>query len=124
MFDIVTDSTFNDFLKKNENVVAYFWAATCGACKAQDVILNQIEKTFPNRLKIAQIDVNRSPALNYAYQIMGTPTLMFFKRAKIVRFKAGEGVRTDRLVGARGLPQLQGIISFLINMKIVPKETN
>jgi thioredoxin len=124
MFDVITDSTFNDFLNKNENVIVYFWAVTCGACKAQDVILNQIIKVFPNKIKIAQIDVNKNPALSFAYQIQGTPTILFFKRAKIVRFKAGTSGRTDRLVGARGLHQLQGIISFLINMKIMPKETN
>ena len=124
MFDVITDSTFNDFLNKNENVIAYFWASTCGACKAQDIILNQIEKVFPNRIKIAQIDVNKNPALSYAYQIQGTPTLLFFKYAKIVRFKVGAGARTDRLVGARGLPQLQGIVSFLVNMKILPKDTH
>lgn len=124
MFDIITDSTFNDFLKRNENVIAYFCAATCGACKAQDVILNQIEKLFPNIIKIAQIDVNKNPALSIAYQIQGTPTLLFFKDAKIVRFKVGMKGRTDRIVGARNLNQLQGIISYVINMKIMPKESN
>jgi len=46
MFDVITDSTFNDFLAKNENVIVYFCASTCGACKAQDIILDQIENTF------------------------------------------------------------------------------
>jgi thioredoxin 1 len=124
MFDVVTDSTFNDFLKRNGNVIAYFWAPTCGACKTQEVILNQIVNTYPNRIKIAQIDVNKNPALSSAYQIKGTPTLFFFKQAKIVRFKAGSGERVDRLVGARDFNQLQGIISYFITMKIVPKETN
>ena len=124
MFNLITDSTFNDFLKRNENVIAYFWASTCGACKAQDEILNQIEKVFPNRIKIAQIDVNKNPALSFAYHIQGTPTLLFFKAARIVRFKAGTSERTDRLVGARNFNQLQGIISYFINMKIMPKEPN
>jgi len=124
MFDVVTDSTFKDFLKRNENVIAYFSAPTCGACKTQEMVLNQIEKAFLNRIKIAQIDVNKNPALSFAYKIQGTPTLLFFKAAKIVRFKAGTRGRTDRLVGARSLNQLQGIISYFINMKIMPKETN
>jgi len=124
MFDLVTDSTFNDFLKKNDNVIVYFWGPGCGACKAQDTTLNQIVNTYQNKLKIAQIDANKNPALSSAYHIKGTPTLLFFKHAKIVRFKVGSGGRTDRLVGARDFNQLQGIISYLINMKIVPKETS
>lgn len=119
MFETVTDNSFNQFLQNNENVIVFFSATWCGPCKVQEPILEQIINAFPN-IKVAQIDVDRNPALSSAYGIKGTPTLLFFKQGKIVRFKAGPG-RVDRLVGAQDINRLQKLVSYLIKMRIVPK---
>lgn len=119
MFETVTDNTFNQFLQSNENVVAFFSATWCGPCKIQESVLEQIANSF-STIKIAQIDVDKNPALSSAYGIKGTPTLLFFKQGKIVRFKAGSG-RVDRLVGAQDFNRLQKLISYLIKMRIVPR---
>jgi len=123
MFEPVTDDSFNRFLQTNENVIAYFSATWCGPCKIQEPVLEQIAQSFSNILKIAQIDVDRNPALSSAYGIKGTPTLLFFKKGKIVRFRAGPG-RIDRLVGVQDFNRLQKLASYLIKMKIVPKSRN
>ena len=120
MFDIVTQETFTQYVKDNENVIAYFWATWCGACRAQDPILEKIINVYPNQIKVARIDIEKNPSLALAYQILGTPTLMFFKKGNKVRFKSKKAGRIDRLVGAQDFRRLQGIVRFLIDMKIVP----
>lgn len=121
MFDIVTQENFTQYVKDNENVIAYFWATWCGACRTQDPFLQKLINTFPSQIKIARIDTEKNPSLALAYQILGTPTLMFFKRGNKVRFKSKKGDRIDRLVGAQDFRILQGIVRYLINMKIVSK---
>jgi thioredoxin 1 len=122
MFETLTDNSFNQFLQNNENVIAYFSATWCGPCKMQEPVLEQIANSFPN-IRIGQIDVDRNPALSMAYGIKGTPTLLFFKQGKIVRFKAGSG-RVDRLVGAQDFNRLQKLVAFLTKMRIAAKSKN
>ncbi len=119
MFDTVSQENFTDYIKVNETVIAFFTAAWCGACRLQDPILNRVIETLSNRIKIAQIDVDQNPNLARAYHILGTPTLMFFKKGNLVRFKSKGGGRIDKLVGVQELTKLQGIIQYVINMKIV-----
>lgn len=121
MFDMVSQENFTQYVKDNANVIAYFWATWCGACKAQDPVLQKILNAFPNQIKVARIDTEKNHSLALAYQILGTPTLMFFKKGNKVRFKSKKAGRIDRLVGAQDFRTLQGIARFLINMKIVPK---
>ena len=121
MFDLITQDNFTEYVKKNANVFAYFWATWCSACRAQDPILQQIMNAFPNQIRVARIDTEQNPSLAMAYQVFGTPTLMFFKKGNKVRFKSKKGGRIDRLVGAQDFRRLQGIAQYLINMKIVPK---
>ncbi|MFX1293518.1 MAG: thioredoxin family protein [Promethearchaeota archaeon] len=119
MFEMVTQDNFIDYLQSNENVIAYFWATWCGACKAQNSILEQIIKSFPNKIKVAQIDIDRNQNLALAYQILGTPTFIFFKNGKKIRFKSKAGDRIDRFVGVQDFRRLQGPVRYIINMKII-----
>ncbi|MHA1264374.1 MAG: thioredoxin family protein [Candidatus Helarchaeota archaeon] len=118
-YDVVSQDTFRDYLKSHENVLVYFWMPWCGACKMQEPVLQQIKKVAGPYLKIARVDLQQNPALAQAYQIIGTPTLMFFKQGKKVRFKSKSGGRIDRLVGAQDFRRLQDIVRYLLNMKIV-----
>ena len=121
MFDIVTQNDFTDYVQKNENVIAYFWTNWCGACRAQNPILEQIIRTFPNQIKVAQIDIEQNPNIALSYQTLGTPTLIFFKNGKKIRFKSKAGARIDRLVGAQDFRRLKGIVQYILDMKIMKK---
>ncbi len=122
LFDMVTQNNFTEYVKSNENVIAYFWATWCGACKAQDPVLEQIATVFPNQIKVARIDTEKNPSLAIAYQILGTPTLMLFKKGNKVRFKSKKGGKIDRFVGAQDFRHLKGVVNYLINMKIMKRE--
>ncbi len=119
MFDQVTQDTFTAYVKNNENVLVYFWAPWCSACKSQDPVLQQIQQTYPNQIRVGRIDTQKNPDLATAYQILGTPTLMFFKNGKKVRFKSKSTGKVDRLVGAQPFKPLQAISKYIIDMKII-----
>ncbi len=121
MFDDVNQDNFSPFLKKNENVIAFFSATWCGPCKMQIPILEQILQTFPNKIKVAHINVDQNSNLARAYRITGTPSLIFFKKGNLVRFKSRAGGRADKLVGLQDFDRLQGVVQYVINMKIISK---
>lgn len=117
MLEWISQDIFPNFIRMNENVIAYFFSPQCGACIIQKQILEQIERMLGNKLHIGEIDVMTNGRLAMDYGITATPTLMFFKKGKKVRFKF-KGNRVDRLLGAQDFNRLQGVVNFLINMKI------
>ena len=117
MLDLIYQDNFNNYIKKNENVIAYFFTPQCGACGMQTPILEKISQIYQNKLKIAKIDASQNPNLAMAYQISAVPTMIVFKKGKKVRFKS-RGNRIDRLLGARDFNSIQGMVNYLINMKI------
>ncbi len=117
MIEWITQDIFPNFIRMNENVVVYFFSPHCGACAIQKPILEQIANKFGNKLHIGEIDVITNGRIAMEYGITATPTLMFFKKGKKVRFKF-KGNRVDRLLGAQDFNRLRGVVIFLINMKI------
>ncbi|NVM01581.1 MAG: conjugal transfer protein TraF [Candidatus Helarchaeota archaeon] len=118
MLEWISQDIFPNFIRMNENVIAYFYSPQCGACKFQTPVLEQITSIFGNKIHIGQIDVMTNNRLAMEYGITATPTLMFFKKGKKVRFKF-KGNRVDRLLGAQDFNRLRGVVNFLINMKII-----
>ena len=116
MLEWISQDIFARFIQTNENAIAFFSAPQCGACTIQNTILEQLSNIYQN-VHIGKIDVTQNGRLAMDYGIMGTPTLIFFKKGKKVRFKS-RGTRVDRLIGAQDFNRLQGIFNFLINMKI------
>ncbi|MHA1380479.1 MAG: thioredoxin family protein [Candidatus Helarchaeota archaeon] len=116
MLEWINGNIFQNFIKRNENVIAYFSSPSCGACNIQSPILEQIANIYRNRLHVGQIDVSRNARLAMDYGITATPTLIFFKNGKKVRFKS-RGSRVDRLLGVQNFNKLQGVVQYLINMK-------
>lgn len=117
MIDGVSQDNFYEYIQTNENVIAYFFTPQCGACRMQSPVLEQIAQIFQNKIKIAKIDASQNPNLANSYQINAVPTMIFFKKGKKVRFKS-RGNRVDRLLGARDLRSLQGVVQYLIDMRI------
>ena len=78
-----------EVINSNVPVLVDFWAEWCGPCKALAPILNEIALEAGNKLKIAKINVDDSPALATQSNVMNIPTMILYK--------GGEEV--ERLVG-------------------------
>lgn len=89
------DSWDSEVLQDKGLVLVDFWAVWCGPCKMIAPIVEELSKEYAGKVKVAKLNTDENPEVSGRYQIMGIPTLMFFKDGKVV----------DKLVGA--LPKVQ-----------------
>ena len=69
----------------NGVTVVDFWAPWCGPCLMQRPILEDIAQIFLEKATIAKVNVDDSPALAERFNVQGIPTVIIFKRGKVVK---------------------------------------
>ncbi|CAN5414095.1 thioredoxin [soil metagenome] len=84
----LTAEGFNDIINANEIVLVDFWASWCGPCKAFAPTFAASSEKHPDVL-YAKVDTEAEQGLASAAQIRSIPTLMAFKKGKLVFNQAG-----------------------------------
>jgi thioredoxin reductase (NADPH) len=79
----ITAEEFNDTITDNEIVLVDFWAAWCGPCKAFAPTFAASSDQHPD-VVFAKVDTEAQPQLAAAADIRSIPTLMAFKKGKLV----------------------------------------
>ena len=93
----VTDAEFEaQVLKSDKPVLVDFWAEWCGPCKMVAPILEEIATEQAGKVRVAKVNVDENPGLATKFNVMSIPTMIVFK----------DGQEAQRLIGARGKPQL------------------
>ena len=86
-----TDESFKQEVLESElPVLVDFWATWCGPCKMIAPLVDEFAKEYAGKMKIGKVDVDNNFKIPTQYGIMSIPTIMFFKKGKIM----------DQLVGA------------------------
>ena len=86
-----TDESFKQEVLESElPVLVDFWATWCGPCKMIAPLVDEFAKEYAGKMKIGKVDVDNNSKIPTQYGIMSIPTIMFFKKGKIM----------DQLVGA------------------------
>jgi len=107
------ESTFETYIKENENVFVMFYAPWCGHCNnmkpayvevAKDVNIEQKANG-----KVAAVDCTTNPSIAKKYGVKGYPTLKMFQHGK--EFTAYKGPRTS-----------EAILDFIKNPVVAPTE--
>ncbi|MGM9947122.1 thioredoxin [Floccifex sp.] len=80
---IVNTEEFNALM--NENLVLVdFFATWCGPCKMLAPVLEKVQETLNDKVKIVKVDVDQSPDLAAQFGVMAVPTMILFKNGKQV----------------------------------------
>ena len=84
----ITAEQFNDIVSDNEIVLVDFWASWCGPCKQFAPTYATSSEKHPD-VVFAKVDTEAEQQLAAAADIRSIPTLMAFKKGKLVFNQAG-----------------------------------
>jgi len=81
-----TDQNFQEEVENNtELVLVDFSAPWCGPCQLMGPIIDEVIKEYENKdIKIGKLDIDENPVVAEKYHIMSVPTIMLFKKGKII----------------------------------------
>jgi thioredoxin 1 len=86
----VSDATFDaDVLQADRPVLVDFWAEWCGPCKMFAPVLDDVAKTYGDRLRVAKLDIDANPQTPGKYGIRGIPTVILYKGGQVHAQKVG-----------------------------------
>lgn len=70
-------------------VLVDFYSTTCGPCKMLSFVLDDLDKTYGEDVKILKVKFEENPELVEANSVEGYPTLIMYKDGEEVSRKAG-----------------------------------
>ncbi|MCO7722144.1 thioredoxin [Myroides odoratimimus] len=88
-----TMSNFQELIDRNQLTLVDFFATWCGPCQMLAPVLEEVKKELQDDISIIKIDVDKNTALttqySTQYQMRGVPTLMLFRKGKLLWKQSG-----------------------------------
>lgn len=80
-----TDQNFEEEVEKSKApVLVDFWAVWCGPCQMMGPIIEELAKKFDGKIKIGKLNVDENPNTAQKYEVLGIPSLKFFKNGEVI----------------------------------------
>lgn len=102
---IVTDATFATAIVSPTLTVVDFWADWCQPCQIMSAYVEMLARAYGERLRVLTLDVDENPGSAEEAQVMGLPTLIFYR----------DGVEVHRTTGVTSYEDLQRQIERLLS---------
>jgi thioredoxin len=100
----VADSHFEEqVLASPLPVLLDVWAPWCVPCRGMEPVIEGLAASLSGRVRVAKLNLDRSPRSSARLKIQGVPTLIVFKG----------GHEVARMVGARGRSELLRVLGEL-----------
>jgi len=80
---------FESIISESRPVIVDFHAVWCSPCKMQSPILKEVATELGDKIRIIKIDVDQNTEIAGKYSIQSVPTLIIFKRGKLVWRQSG-----------------------------------
>lgn len=91
----ITDENFETEVKKYDGAVLLeFYSDSCIPCKRMSPVLAEIEENFP-QLKTAKYNVNTDSRIAEEYEVLASPTILFFKNGEETERRRGVVKKTE-----------------------------
>lgn len=81
--------SFNTLIQSEKPVLVDFFAEWCGPCKTLAPLLREAKLQLGEQATIIKVDVDKNQQAAAAYNVRGVPTLILFKKGKIVWRQSG-----------------------------------
>ena len=90
----INDSNFKtEVLDSNDLVLLDIWGPNCPPCKQLEGIIAELAKKYIDKpVKVCEMNIHNGRQIAGKFQVMGTPSVIFFNKGKEV----------DRIVGFKG----------------------
>lgn len=76
----VSSDTFEkEVLQSALPVLVEFYSDSCVPCKQMSPVLGDLEDDYEDRLAVVKVNVNFDAQLAEQYEVMASPTVLFFK---------------------------------------------
>jgi thioredoxin 2 len=100
----VTESRFEEqVLSSSLPVLLDVWAPWCVPCRGMEPVIEELATSLAGRVRVAKLNVDRSPQAAARLRIQGVPTVIVFKG----------GHEVARMIGARGKGELMRALEAL-----------
>lgn len=80
----ITDDDFEEILHSERPVVVDFYSLTCPPCQVMGGLLNELGPAYTGRIDFFKLNVDKNPRTTVRFQIQSVPTVLLFRRGKIV----------------------------------------
>lgn len=93
-----------EVLKSAVPVLVEFYSDSCIPCKQMSPILGDLEDDYENQLKVVKVNVSFDGELAEKYEVMASPTMLFFKA----------GTEVKRLRGIQKKADLEAVVKEVL----------